>query len=443
MKIRKWLIAGLLIASGVQLGCSSQAETKAGQPKPVKAKAVEKFSTGGAARYSASIKPDMQVDLAFKVGGYVESIARVRDASGQWRDIQAGDHVRRGAVLARVRQSDYQAKVDQARSQQNEASTGLESNRSQLKEAQAAVEASRAQLAQSEASLEHARLEFERAKKLFDAESITKSDYDAAKAQYDSALAQVNAAKAQLNASLEKVNTAKAQISMTQARIKTAAAQTAEASIPLGDTELKASMSAVLLQRKVEVGTLVAAGTVGFTLADTTNVKAVFGVTTNVKAVFGVPDLALRSLHLGDTLNITTDAVAGTEFPGHISRISPSADQNSHVFEIEVMIPNPTDLLKPGMVASLEVIEGGAAGLETAVVVPLTAIVRSKNNPTSYAVFVIDESTGQQIARLRDVSLGETVGNTVTVTGGLQAGERVITTGATLVADGEQVQVIP
>jgi RND family efflux transporter MFP subunit len=433
MKIRKWLIAGLLIASGVQLGCSSQAETKAGQPKPVKAKAVEKFSTGGAARYSASIKPDMQVDLAFKVGGYVESIARVRDASGQWRDIQAGDHVRRGAVLARVRQSDYQAKVDQARSQQNEASTGLESNRSQLKEAQAAVEASRAQLAQSEASLEHARLEFERAKKLFDAESITKSDYDAAKAQYDSALAQVNAAKAQLNASLEKVNTAKAQISMTQARIKTAAAQTAEASIPLGDTELKASMSAVLLQRKVEVGTLVAAGTVGFTLADT----------TKVKAVFGVPDLALRSLHLGDTLNITTDAVAGTEFPGHISRISPSADQNSHVFEIEVMIPNPTDLLKPGMVASLEVIEGGAAGLETAVVVPLTAIVRSKNNPTSYAVFVIDESTGQQIARLRDVSLGETVGNTVTVTGGLQAGERVITTGATLVADGEQVQVIP
>lgn len=433
MKIMKCLVTFILIACCLQFGCRSNAETKENQPKPVKAKAVERYSSGGAVRYSATIKPNTQVELAFKVGGYVESIARVRDANGQLRDIQAGDHVSRGTVLARVRQSDYQAKVDQAKSQQNEASSGLETNRSQLREAQASVEASRAQLAQAEAAFERARLEFERAKKLFDAESITKSDYETAKAEYDSALAQVNAAKAQLDGALAKVNTAKAQVSTTQAKIKTAAAQTAEAKIPLGDTELRAPISAVLLQRKVEVGTLVAASTVAFTLADT----------TDVKAAFGVPDLALRSLHLGDTLNITTDAVAGTEFPGHISRISPSADQNSRVFEIEVTIPNQTNLLKPGMVASLQVIEGGAEALATAVVVPLTAIVRSRDDPNSYAVFVIDEGSGKQIARLRNVSLGETVGNTVAVTGGLQPGERVITTGATLVADGEQVQVIP
>jgi hypothetical protein len=107
-----------------------------------------------------------------------------------------------------------------------------------------------------------------------------------------------------------------------------------------------------------------------------------------------------------------------------------------------VTIPNQGDLLKPGMVASLQVIEGNAA-LETAFVVPLTAIVRSKDNPNNYAVYVIDETSGQQIARLRNVNLGETVGNTVAVTSGLQVSERVITTGATLVADGEQVQVIP
>lgn len=434
MKMMKGLFPAILITlCGWQAGCSSSAETSRTQPKPVKARAVERFSSGGTARYSASIKPNMQLDLAFKVSGYVESIARVRDMNGQMRDIQAGDQVTRGTVLARVRQSDYQAKVDQAKSLQNEAASGLDTNKSQLLEAQAAVESSRAQLAEAEAAFERARLEFERAKKLYEAESLTKSDYDTAKAQYDSALAQVNAAKAQLNGALAKVNTAKAQIQMTQAKIRTATAQTAEASIPLGDTQLRAPVSAVVLQRKVEVGSLVAAGTNGFTLADT----------TSVKAAFGVPDLALKSLKQGDTLTITTDAVPGTEFPGHVSRISPSADQNSRVFEIEVTIPNESNLLKPGMVAALQVVEGGGGAPLEASVVPLTAIVRSKDNPNSYAVFVIDESSGQPVARLRNVTLGETVGNTVAVTSGLQVGERVITTGASLVADGEQVQVIP
>jgi len=46
-------------------------------------------------------------------------------------------------------------------------------------------------------------------------------------------------------------------------------------------------------------------------------------------------------------------------------------------------------------------------------------------------------------ARLRDVKLGQSYGNTVAVTEGLKEGERVLTTGVTIVNDGEQVKVIP
>jgi hypothetical protein len=73
----------------------------------------------------------------------------------------------------------------------------------------------------------------------------------------------------------------------------------------------------------------------------------------------------------------------------------------------------------------------------------LTAITRSKENPNGYAVLVIEEREGKQFARLRTVTLGDSFGNAVVVTTGVQPGETIVTTGVTQVADGEQVTVIP
>jgi multidrug efflux system membrane fusion protein len=86
--------------------------------------------------------------------------------------------------------------------------------------------------------------------------------------------------------------------------------------------------------------------------------------------------------------------------------------------------------------------EGAGPEVQTPVV-PLSAIVKSKDKPASYAVFVIEEQSGKQIARSRIVNLGEAYGNTVAVIDGLKTGERVVTTGATLIVDGERVEVIP
>jgi multidrug efflux system membrane fusion protein len=73
----------------------------------------------------------------------------------------------------------------------------------------------------------------------------------------------------------------------------------------------------------------------------------------------------------------------------------------------------------------------------------LDAVMKAKNNPNGYQVFVLEEQGGRQIARLRDVKLGQSYGNTVAVTEGLKEGERVLTTGVTMVNDGDQVKVIP
>ena len=429
MNTKIWLIIGVLASLSLSSACQ-KAETKEKPPKPVRVKAVEKHSTGNGVRYSASIRPNTQVEVAFKVGGYVETLAQVRDAAGRWRYLQAGDVVGRGAVLARVRQSDYLAKVHNATSQQGDARSALETSNAQLAEARAAVETSRAQVADAEASFERATHDFERAKNLFAAESITKTDYDAAKSQYDATRARLDSARGQLEVSQARVSTARAQAGQAAAKIKTAEALTAEASIPLQDTVLRAPSSAVVLERKVEVGALVAPNAPAFVLADL----------TSVKAAFGVPDLALQHIKPGDTLKLMTDALPGQEFSGHVSRVSPSADANSRVFDVEVTIPNPQGLLKPGMIASIQVREEAARTEVT--VVPLTAVVPSKEGPDSYAVYVVAGEGGKQHARLRRVALGEALGNAVAVTEGVVVGELVVTTGATLVADGEQVQVI-
>jgi multidrug efflux system membrane fusion protein len=66
-----------------------------------------------------------------------------------------------------------------------------------------------------------------------------------------------------------------------------------------------------------------------------------------------------------------------------------------------------------------------------------------KQSPESYAVNVVTEQSGQQIARQRPIKLGEAFGNMIAVTEGLKLGERVIVSGAAMVVDGEQVKIIP
>ena len=76
---------------------------------------VQTIDTGTTNTYSANIQPYQQVDLSFKSNGYLVSIRQVRDADGHIRNIDQGDYVTKGTVLATVQQDDYQQKLDQAK----------------------------------------------------------------------------------------------------------------------------------------------------------------------------------------------------------------------------------------------------------------------------------------------------------------------------------------
>jgi multidrug efflux system membrane fusion protein len=175
----------------------------------------------------------------------------------------------------------------------------------------------------------------------------------------------------------------------------------------------------------VEVGSLAAPGAAAFTVANL----------SSVKASFGVPDVIVVNLKTGGRLDIATEALPDRQFTGTITHIAAVADASTRLFQVQVTIPNPERLLRPGMIASLSL--AGAPKGTPQPVVPLSAIVRPKDGESGFAVIVVE---GKQ-AKRKLVTLGETFGDRIAV-GGLKPGDRVITSGAPLIADGEAVEVV-
>jgi len=348
------------------------------QPQPpqgVQAQRID-VSPGAAAiqRFSAQVTPDAQTPLAFRVPGYVVSLKQVRGADGRLRELAEGDRVRRGDLLAQIRNTEYQDKVRQAASVTDAA----------------------------QAADVKAQLDYERSTRLFEAQSLTKPDFDAAQAQYDA----------------------------TRAQVRAALAQTGEAQTALADTTLVAPFDGEIVKKGVELGALVGPGAPTFVIADT----------ALAKIVVGVPDTMVRSLRVGQSTDVSIDAFPNRIFHATISRLASSADPKTRNFEIEVAIPNQNHLLKSGMIGSLQFLTDTKEAPMPSIAVPLGAIVPCPGG--TYGVFLVAKTAAGDVAQLKTVAIGAVNGNEIRVLNGLTAGDLVITMGATLLKDGQRIEVL-
>ena len=394
------LFIPLLGITLVAAGCSRE------QPyvkplTPVRVHAVELAAPPEGVRYSGSLEPASRTDMAFRLGGYVDRILTVSDSAKGSRLVYEGDPVTKGTVLASLRTADYTVKVDQATSQVDQARAALVQTEEGVKQAQVGVD--------------KAQLDYNRADALFKKQSVTKMDMDNAKAQLDNANAVLAGAKAQLP--------------LARARIAGAQGLVDEANLALKDTSMTAPCDCVVVKRLIEPGSLVGPGTPAFVLVNL----------ETLKTVFGAPDVLLPQLRLGMALSVSTEPFPGP-FAGHVTAIAAAADPRSRVFDVELTIPNPNRELKPGMIASVQFPAPRAA--DPAPVLPLSAIVSSKSGQ-GYSVFVVTEEGGKAVSKARPVTLGGALNDSIIVKSGVQPGDRVVVTGATLIADGETVEIVP
>ena len=403
-QIDKMLIVLLVLALCASLtACKKETVTETTEAAVVSAETVKPLTEQAQApsRYSAVVKPRVQVDVSFKTVGYIDSLAKARGEDGRLRVLEPGDSVRKGQRLASLR-----ARESQIRIQAQQAA--LDENKSSQQNAQAVADEANANLLQ-------AQQDFSRAERLFQSDSMTQPDYDAAKARVSIAQA--------------KVEQAKAQVTANRAAEGRVSAGIAEAQLALADCYLNSPISGVVVDRKVEEGSLVSQGTVAFTLADD----------RSVKVSFGVPDLELKNLRPGEEVEVFSEADPHAKFTGRISEIGPAADPQSRTFNVEVTVPNGDHRLKLGMVVALSV--GSSSVARNLLTIPLSAVVRSTTDPSQYAVFTIDDQQGKTKAVERNVKLGETLGGQIAVNQGLKDGDRVVTTGSTRIVNGQEIRI--
>ena len=297
--------------------------------------------------YGGSFEPNREVSAAFQVAGYVDSIKQALGADGRLRDIQQGDSVKAHELLASVRSDMYLAQVNQLGSA----------------------------LTSAEATEARSERDFRRDSELYAKHVIAGAEYDYAVQQY---------------------RTAQSQVSQTRAALR-------EVNINLGYCKLVAPMDGVILDRLIEIGSLVEPNTVAFRIADT----------MEMKAVFGVSDIEVGQFIAGEPEALLSEAIPEYQIKGKITRIDPEADPTTRMFDVEVTVPNGDGRLRARMIASLDVTQATMPGADPPTV-PLAAIVRPPGDPQGFAVYVAVDQSAHTVAKMRRVQLGEIVGNEIT-----------------------------
>lgn len=150
------------------------------------------------------------------------------------------------------------------------------------------------------------------------------------------------------------------------------------------------------------------------------------------KSLFSVADLSrvwietnlyekdLGAVRTGAPATITVAAYPGKVFKGKVSYISSVMDKESRTIHARVELANPDGLLKLGMFATASI---AAQGTEKALLLPDDAVVLIQGQPTA---FVLEEGGYEA----RAVSLGEKLHGKVILKNGIEAGEKVVTSGA-------------
>lgn len=245
-----------------------------------------------------------------------------------------------------------------------------------------------AQLASAEAALELARRTAERSEQLRAQQIVTAAEYDRDQA----ALAASRATRDQLRTRV-------------------------------GYATVRAPISGLVTEKRVERGDVVSTNTPLFTIADKS---------TLVVRVM-VSELDVTALEDGDAVEVMVDAFPDRTFRGRIRRIFPSADPASRLVPVEVALTggDARDLTM-GFLARVRF---RLAPRENILMIPATALIETVGQP---AVFLLH---GTSVTR-RTVERGETFEGRVEIRNGLVPGDSVIVAGQNMLRDGATVRVV-
>ncbi len=408
MKAKNSLVLCALLA--MSTGCSSKKTAAAADERATKTVAVSTVQSSvrqvaAAFNETGTFVADESSNIAPPVAGRV-----IRTP------VDVGAFVRQGQTICELDHRDAELKLEQVRAQLAEATAGVKQAQLRIglgagqfeerKVPEAA--AARANYESAQAQLRLAAADAQRYANLVASGDVSRSAFEKARTQQETAEAQMNATRQQYEAALNTARQSYQVVSSSEATLQAVRAQVAQAEKGVADTYIKAPFDGFVSARPVSAGEYVA-------LAD--KIATVVRVKT-LKLQLQTPEQRAAKATLGMKVIAHVAAYPGRDFEGQVSAINPAVDPNSRVFVLEARFANPDNALRPGMFSTARVIQ--AQG-EDGVFVPQKAVVRDKTTDSNL-VYVVEH--GQ--ARMRVVLVGDVEGDSVRIQSGLTGKESVV-----------------
>jgi HlyD family secretion protein len=221
--------------------------------------------------------------------------------------VKEGDHVKKGAILARVESVQPEATVDAQQA-------AIASSKTDISSYIAAENTAQANIDEAKADLEQKQLDFNRAQALYNDQLIAKQDFDAKQAAFDMSKATVEQRIAALAQAKAQTNSQRGHLNQAEAT------QRANFDV-LDKTISRAPFDGLVTNIPIREGETVvegiqnAEGSTIMTLADMSV------ITAEVK----VDETDIVNISLGQSADVTVDALPGRTFKGHVTEVGDQA----------------------------------------------------------------------------------------------------------------------
>jgi HlyD family secretion protein len=395
------LAAGVL---GICCACSGDAkETE--QPVPVQIVPVSKATLQQTITADAVLFPITQSALVPKISAPVKKFY-----------VNRGSHVREGQLLAVLENGDLAAAAQENRGAYDQAEATYATTTAAdipqaLQKAQLDAQA-------AEQAFEAAQIVYDSRKDLFQQGALPRKDFDQAGVDLTNARNQYELAQKRYESlkaigEQQALKSAKGQLESAQGKYQGAAAQ-------LGYSEIRSPINGVVTDRPLYPGEMASAGTPLLTVMDI----------SQVVARAHIPQHSAALLKVGDKATVTVPGHE-TPFPAKVSLVSPALDPDSTTVEIWITLKNPGERLKPGTSVQVSAV---AHSIPDALAIPAEALLTAEDGTTTVMVAGSDGRAHQ-----KPVKTGIRSGSQIQITEGLQAGERVVASGAYGLPDNSKI----
>ena len=396
-------LGGLGAFRAVQVISAKKDETKRGRMNQVQLVDVAPVTQGLVEEKisrTGDIAPTAQVSIYSKTQGWVERI-----------HVREGDPVKAGQILVVLDDREARAAVGQSLA-------NLEAAQARLKQVRAtSEEAVQSQIQQARANLELADSDLKRARELHGKNFIARQQLDEAQTKYNVAKAAYDLAQNSL-----RQRTWENEIALAEAQVRQAKAQLDLTQAQLANLTIHSPMDGMVTKRHVDPGTMV---------KDTTPILNLMDL-SEMKMVVNVIEKEFILLQKGQPVKVKVTAFPERVFSGKIEIVTPALELQSRTAEIQISIPNPGGLLKPGMFGRVEITLRSSP---RAILIPVQAL---RTQIDQDFVFVVKDEK----AFRRPVRKGAVLDEFVEILQGLNPQEQVVVTGQDSLKDGSAVRLV-